>query len=197
MLQEVSKCDFLQAMALKMLGRPEEAFSVLQVMHDSPEVRSDAAIYGQVLVHIGSFYSSAGDFDAAGKAYAEALPIIKASNRAIAVAELKWSIGDTLRSQGRRLEALEAYRSTLQEYRQLEMRKFVVMVHLVTAELLIELSRPREAEWELLAAFPTIEEERMVPEGFAAIALLKESVRRRKTDPSALRELREHLQAVR
>ncbi len=34
----------------------------------------------------------------------------------------------------------------------------------------------------------------MVPEGLAAVALLKESIRRRKTDPNALRELRERLQ---
>ncbi len=40
-----------------------------------------------------------------------------------------------------------------------------------------------------------LEERKMVPEGFAAVALLKESVGRRKTDPTALRELREHPQA--
>ena len=55
---------------------------------------------------------------------------------------------------------------------------------------------PREAEWELLAALPTINEQQMVPEGFAAVALLQESVRRRKTDPKALAELREYLQAT-
>ena len=42
---------------------------------------------------------------------------------------------------------------------------------------------PREAEWEILAALPTIDEQGMVPEGFAAVALLRESVRQRKTDP--------------
>jgi len=35
----------------------------------------------------------------------------------------------------------------------------------------------------------------MVPEGFAAVVLLKQFVHRRKTDPNSLRELREHLQA--
>ncbi len=35
----------------------------------------------------------------------------------------------------------------------------------------------------------------MVPEGFAAVGLLGESVRQRKTDPKALLELREYLQA--
>ena len=31
--------------------------------------------------------------------------------------------------------------------------------------------RPREAEWEILAALPTIEEQKMVPEGFAAVGV--------------------------
>jgi hypothetical protein len=66
---------------------------------------------------------------------------------------------------------------------------------LVIAESLLALGRDREAEWEILSALPTIDEEKMVPEGFAAVALLRESVQRRKTDPNALRELREHLQA--
>jgi hypothetical protein len=35
----------------------------------------------------------------------------------------------------------------------------------------------------------------MLPEGYAAIALLQESVRRRKTDPNALSEVRQYLQA--
>ena len=54
--------------------------------------------------------------------------------------------------------------------------------------------RPREAEWELLAALPTINEQQMVPEGFAAVVLLQESVKQRKTDPQALSELRQYLQ---
>jgi hypothetical protein len=63
------------------------------------------------------------------------------------------------------------------------------------AEALLEVGRAREAEWEILAALPTIEEQKMVPEGFAAIALLRESVKQRKTDPKALLELRQYLKA--
>ena len=39
------------------------------------------------------------------------------------------------------------------------------------------------------------DQEAMVPEGFTAVALLRESVRQRKTDASALHQLREYLQA--
>jgi hypothetical protein len=63
------------------------------------------------------------------------------------------------------------------------------------AQTLLEAGQPREAEWQILAALPTIDEEKMVPEGFAAVALLRESVRQRKTDPKALLELREYLRA--
>ena len=74
--------------------------------------------------------------------------------------------------------------------------QFAAYVRLFLAETLIALNCSREAEQEILAALPTIEEQKMVPEGLAAVALLKESVRRRKTDRNALRELREHLQVA-
>ena len=87
-------------------------------------------------------------------------------------------------------------RAAIADYEELGLETRVAYVRLFISETLLQLGRPREAEWEILAALPTIEEQKMVPEGFAAVALLKESVRRRKTDPNALRELREHLQAA-
>jgi hypothetical protein len=66
-------------------------------------------------------------------------------------------------------------------------------VRIVLAETLIALSRNREAEWQIAAALPTVEDQRMVPEGFAAVALLRDSVKRGKADPVALRQLREEL----
>ena len=69
-------------------------------------------------------------------------------------------------------------------------------MRVMLAEALLEAGRPREAEWELLAALPTINEQQMVPEGFAAVVLLQESVKQRKTDPKALSELRQYLQST-
>jgi len=60
---------------------------------------------------------------------------------------------------------------------------------------LLETGRTAEAELEIRAALPTIEREKMVPEGFAAIAILNESVRQRKANPKALGELRQYLQS--
>jgi hypothetical protein len=70
-------------------------------------------------------------------------------------------------------------------------------LRIVLAETLIAISRTREAEWQIAAALPIIEEQKMVPEGHAALGLLRESVRRRQTDGGALRELRERLQSTR
>jgi hypothetical protein len=75
------------------------------------------------------------------------------------------------------------------------MRSLVAYSHLLVAEVLLEMKRDREGEWEILAALPAIDEMKMVPEGFAALALLRESVARRKTDRSALHQLRNQLQS--
>ena len=75
------------------------------------------------------------------------------------------------------------------------MSTWVAYLRIVLAETLIASLQNREAEWEILAALPTIEEQKMVPEGFAAVSLLRESVKRRQASPEALREVREYLQA--
>ncbi len=103
--------------------------------------------------------------------------------------------GETLRELGRLSDAIPAYRAAIEDLVTLGMATRAAYFRVLLAELLIQASKPREAEWELLAALPTIDEQKMVPEGFAAVALLRESVRQRKTDPKALVELREYLQA--
>ena len=104
-------------------------------------------------------------------------------------------VGEAYRTRGNLEVALEAFRSAVTDYVELGLSTRTAYLRVYIADTLLQLNRSREAEWEILAALPTIEEQKMVPEGFAAVALLKESVRRRKTDPNALRELREHLQA--
>jgi tetratricopeptide (TPR) repeat protein len=192
MCLEAAKCAFLEAKSLQQLGRVEESVLILQRLRQSEQVRGDRGLYGNVLILVGNYCGSVGDFEAAAKVYGEALTVVDQPGL---VASLKWSVGDTYRSQGQLEGAVNAYRSAQRDYAALEMSTYVALVGLVTAETLLALNHPREAEWEILAALPTIEEQKMVPEGFAAVALLKESVRRRQTDPNALRELREHLRA--
>jgi len=190
-----AKAQFLEAVTLRALGRLDEHFALLRRLDEALGLRDCPSLHGQVLVHIGNHEAVLGQFDAAARTYEKALPIVMRGNRPVALCELKWSIGDAYRGQGSLGRAIEAYRAAKNDYQALGFQAFVIQLSLVLAEVLLALGRDREAEWEILSALPTIEQERMVPEGFAAVALLRESVRHRKTDPAALRELRERLQA--
>lgn len=188
-----AKTRFLEAVTLRATGRTNEHLALLHDLDQDPAVQGCPSLHGQVLVHIGNHEASTGDFGAASVTYEKALPIVLKGNRPVALCELKWSIGNAYRSQGSLSRAVESYRAAKNDYLSLGLRGFVTQLSLVIAETLLALNKDREAEWEILSVLPTIEEERMVPEGMAAFALLKESVRRRKTDAGALRELREHL----
>ena len=193
---QTAKVQFLEAITLKALGKVGEHFALLQALEETPSVRDTPSLHGQVLVHIGDHETVLGQFEAAARTYEKALPIVMRGNRPIALCELKWCIGDSYREQGSLVRAIEAYRVAKNDYQALGFQAMAARISLVIAESLLALGRDREAEWEILAALPIIDEERMAPEGLAAVALLRESVGRRKTDPNALRELRERLQAT-
>ena len=192
---EASKCRFLEAKTLMVLGMSEACLPMLESLRECPAVRGNRSLLGHVLIYAGNCYGEAGQFEQASSLYEEALPVVGGGGPSSSLAQLKWSIGDTYRSRQHLALAVEAYRGAQADFRSITMPVYVALLHLVIAETLLTSGRHREAEWEILAALPTIEEQKMVPEGFAAVALLKESVRRRKTDPNALRDLREQLQA--
>jgi hypothetical protein len=65
----------------------------------------------------------------------------------------------------------------------------VAAIRLIVADLLLESGEERVAALEVLEALPIIEAYKMVPEGMAALALLRESVRQQKVNLQALRDL--------
>jgi DNA-directed RNA polymerase specialized sigma24 family protein len=86
----------------------------------------------------------------------------------------------------------EPIREEQEEAEEMGLRGDVAAIHLVLADVLLDAGQEREAELEIRAALPIIDEEKMVPEGVAALSFLRESVRRRKIDRNALRELHGH-----
>ena len=195
--RESLKCRFLEAMCLKNSSRIVEARGHLQAMADEPALSQDSGLSGLVLLNLGDLSAQAGETGEALANYKRALPLLQASKQAFALAHLRGLIAEALRADGNLVAAARAYREAIQGYVDLEMATWVAYLRVVLAETLIALSRNREAEWEIRMALPTIEEQKMVPEGFAALTLLRESVERRNSDPVALRELREHLQTIR
>jgi hypothetical protein len=91
--------------------------------------------------------------------------------------------------EGRLSLAIDAFRVAQKEFLDLEMPGDVAAIQLLIADLLLDSGQEAQAEWEIRAALPVIDELKMVPEGIAALSLLRESVRRRKIDRQALRDL--------
>jgi hypothetical protein len=133
-------------------------------------------------------------YDEADRVLQDAAAFLSTTDAPIFRADLKIVTAEALRDRGRWEEAVIAYRAGIDDYERLGMTALLAYNRIVLAESLIVLGRHKEAEKEIREALPTIEEQEMVREGLAAVGLLKESIKRRKADPNALRELREHLQ---
>ena len=192
---EAAKCTLLLAMTLKQTGENRKAIETLSELHELPALHGDAPLRARILIELGDLRQLEGQLAAAMADFQKALALLGDRDACPARADLKLYVGGVHKAVGALEEARHAFRSAQADYRALEMRSQVAYVHLVIAETLLELKREREAEWEILAALPTIDEIQMVPEAFAAAALLRESVQRRQTDPKALQDLRAHLQA--
>jgi hypothetical protein len=167
----------------------------LQSIRGDDALAAEPKMEAFVMLHTGELLSSGGR-------HAEALSCLKqvaarevVRTQPLLAAHLNTAMAVAFREQGMLSQAAEAFHSAAEQYAAVRMSTLEAYLRIVLAETLIALSRHREAEWQIAAALPTIEEQRMVPEGFAAVNLLRESVRRRDTDRKALGSLREHLQA--
>ncbi|MGE5278506.1 MAG: hypothetical protein ACM3SU_16045 [Acidobacteriota bacterium] len=193
MNRERLKCDFLGAMALKESSRIDEAMARLEAMKADDALAAEPSLEALVWVHYGELLSSKGKYAEAIACLQEVSSHQAARTQPLVAAHLKGAMAEAFRQQGMPSHAAEALQGAAEEYAAAGMATLEAYVRIVLAETLIALNRNREAEWQIAAALPTIEEQRMVPEGFAAVALLRDSVRRRKADPIALRQLREKL----
>jgi len=194
MPKEQSKCRYLEAVALKQAGRVEDALRRFDsLVNGSAEI--EVGLKGLALSTLADIHAAEGHPLLAIELYQRAVPMVVGAGRPSAVAHLKSVIGETFRSTGQFEKAIEAFEASIADYERLSMSTMVAYLRLVLAQVLIEAGRAREAEWQILAALPTVEEQKMVPEGVAAVALLRESVRQRRTDPQALSELRMHIQS--
>jgi tetratricopeptide (TPR) repeat protein len=194
MKREELKTRFLEVLSQKELGRLDDALHGLQSLESDPDLWSERQLAPIVASTTAELLYRTGRHADAAACCSRALSMAGDQNP-LAVAHLKAVNATVLREQGYLTEAVQAFRAAVGDYSSAGVPQPIAYLRVLLAEALVALKRYREAEWEILAALPTIEEQKMVPEGFAAVALLKESVRRRKTDPNALRELREHLQA--
>ncbi len=187
--EDALKCRFLEAIAFKETERFDEAKRALEEIRDDALIMKNdrlAAIACQNLFQIHSFL---GQADLAISVAQEVIPVFERLDNRVGLAKLQLGLGYLFRSQSRVSDALAAYRTAQSEFRQLGMHADVAGTHLVLADLLLDGGQPAQAEWEIRAALPVIDELKLVPEGIAALSLLRDSLRRRQIDRQALRSL--------
>ena len=189
MPDEALKCCFLEGLALMECDRLDESVGVFEeICRDAKALRNEklvASAYGN-LTHI---YGMMGDSENAIEASLKAIPVLTRLNDRVALAKVQWGLATLLREVGQTAASIDAYRTARQQFHGIGMRADDAALGLVVADLLLESGKDHEAMREILAALPVIDELRMVPEGVAALSLLRESLRHQKINRQALRDL--------
>ncbi len=195
MTLDQAKCVFLEGVALKQACHQDAALSVFASLTGDSALAREPGLTGLAFVNMADIHAAEGRNSQAEECYSDAIPLLQSGKLPAAIAHLHGTFGEVFRRQGKLAEALTAFQAAIVGYETLGMATWVAYLRVVTAQAMLQAGMHREAEWQILAALPTLDEQGMVPEGFAAVSVLRESLRARKADPAALNELREYLQA--
>lgn len=189
---EAHKARFLEAMTLKAAGSSTRSLECFESLRGSLSP-AESPLLARVLIEIGADRASRENYSEAVAIYEEAAELLAGAGDPMPAAHLKGSIGEAYRSQGEYNIAVDSYRVAMKEFAALGMQTTVAYYRVIVAETLLLARRDREAEWEIRAALPVIEEQKMLPDAAAAILLLRESIQRRSVDKSALGQVRQEL----
>lgn len=189
LFEETLKCRFLAGIARRETGDLQGAAEVFQEVYEEARPASALKLLAPAANNLAQLHRLLGDSQRALEYAREALDLLQKADSQVGLVKLRWCVGDVLREQGKTADAIDAYREAVRDAERVGMRGDAAAIHLVLADSLLQTGQEAQAEWEIRAALPIIDEERMVPEGFAALSLLRESLRRRKIDRQALQNL--------
>lgn len=183
------KCRFLEAIAWKETERYDDASRTFREIIDTARTIGNVRLAAIAAENLFQIYAFLGDTPKAIAAARETIPALRRLDNRVGLAKLQLGLGYLLRSQGNLGAAIDTYREAQKEFREIGMRADVATTHLVLADLLLDTGQNAQSEWEIRAALPIIDDLKLVPEGIAALSLLRESLRRRQIDRQALRSL--------
>ncbi|MCA1579871.1 MAG: tetratricopeptide repeat protein [Acidobacteria bacterium] len=189
MHQDALKCFFLEAIAYKETGEWSEALSRFEALAEKCEVAGNDKMRASAYVNLIQLHSENGNEAEALELSKGTLSLLRQLGNRVDEAKVHWGISMLLRQKGRYEEALESFRSCDEKYLALEMFPDSAATRLVMADLLLERGRDAEATAAILSALPIIEKYEMIPEGTAALVLLRESARVNQVNRGALREV--------
>ncbi len=196
MREDALKSRFLEGVALMNLERFEAALTVFREICDEAERLGNDRLLAIGCNNLVQVHSYLGDSDQALSLAQETLKLFYKLDNRVGLAKLQWGVGTLLKAKGRLPAAVEAFEAAQEGFSVLEMRSDVAALHLVLADVHLELGNHSEATRHVLLAVPIIQAENMVPEGMAAFALLQESVRHQNLDRQALRDLHGYFKEV-
>jgi hypothetical protein len=182
---------------LKDLGRTEEATATIRAALGTEIFNRSTSLRAFALEHLADCHALSRRLEEAATCLRDVAALTRGANPSVAACHSRLVLGEILRLNGDLSEALESYRAGREDFAALGMETWSAYCSLLIAEVLIAKTDEVAAQREILAVLPVIEKRRMVTEGFAAVALLRESIRRQKTDRNALRELADHLKGKR
>jgi tetratricopeptide (TPR) repeat protein len=189
MAEEALKCHFLEGIALAESDRVEESIPIFEEIGRRAAKLGNERLVGLAFTNLTQYHGMRGNSVEAITWSRRAIPILERLDDRVGLAKVHWGLANLLRESHQTSAAVDAYRAAQLEFESLQMRADVAALRLVIADLLVELGRRHEAMREILASLPVIEELKMVPEGMAALSLLRESVRQKQINRQALRDL--------
>jgi len=202
MPEDALKCRFLEGAVLIETNQLTEAVAVFTAICEKAAALRSEKLVATASYNLVQVYADLGQAEEAMAKARETVPLLQRLGDRIGLAKLQWGIGDMLRIEGERARqigddrgqlslgsAIESYRVAQKEFRDLGMQADVAALHLVIADLLLDVGQDRQARWEIQAALPVIEEYGLVPEGVAALSLLRESLNNHRINRQALRDL--------
>lgn len=189
MEEDALKCRFIEGLTRVELGDLPAAARTFERLCGEAEALHSDNLFASALGNLVHVHGLLGNTDQALARSKQALPILERLGKRIHIGKVHWGVGSLLRAKGQSEAAIEAYGHARDEFAELGMVADVAATRLMIADLRLELGDEAAALREILLALPIVDAYKLVPEGVAALALLRESVRQQKVDPQALRDL--------
>ncbi|HEY7573632.1 MAG TPA: hypothetical protein VIB08_00545 [Thermoanaerobaculia bacterium] len=196
MPEDAVKARFLEGLALMECERLTEAVHAFEQIAEEAQSVGSEKLVALAYANLTHIHGMRGDSERAIEASRLAIPVLTRLDDRVGLAKVHWGLARLLRETGQIAAAVEAYRTAQQAFDRIGMRADVAALSLVIADLLLELGQEAPATRIVLDALPAIQELRMVPEGMAAMQLLRESLREQRIDRPALRELHGYFEQI-
>jgi tetratricopeptide (TPR) repeat protein len=187
--EDAIKCGFLTAAVLKETEQLEAAMQEYRRIREEAQSAGLDRLVAMASQNLFQIHVFLGQVNEAIAEAENAASTLRRLNNRVNLAKLQLGVGYLLRNQQRLQDSINAFREAQRQFSEIKMHADVASTHLVLADILLDANQPAQAEWEIRAALPVIDELKLVPEGIAALSLLRDSVRRRQIDRQALRSL--------